>query len=121
MAVKQVVRRSHKKGVLNMDHHSAFLNDEHVKDHCDTGEVVNMNLKAGQVALLHNWTIHRSGVNSSKNGLARRAFSVNYMDGRTRIVRKDVMDSNLKVSASTGYAEGSDYFPMVFRHASNDA
>ena len=32
-----------------------------------------------------------------------------------------VMGINLKVSASTGYAQGSDYFPMVFHHASNDA
>jgi hypothetical protein len=41
-------------------------------------------MQAGQVALLHNWTVHRSGVNASTT-MARRAFSVNYMDGRSKI------------------------------------
>eukprot|EP00041_Stephanoeca_diplocostata_P018939 m.401349 g.401349 ORF g.401349 m.401349 type:complete len:83 (-) comp21164_c0_seq32:3369-3617(-) len=66
-----------------------------------------------QVALLHNWTIHRSGVNNSKD-MARRAFSVNYMDGRTRLADQDTHQANMDASKTTGYAEGSDYFHMVF-------
>ena len=76
---------------------------------------VNLELQQGEVAVLHNWTIHRSGVNSSAG--PRRAFSVNYMLGSTNIV-----DHNTDLAATgtrTGFAQGSDEFPVVFaaRHA----
>eukprot|EP00039_Didymoeca_costata_P020448 m.341296 g.341296 ORF g.341296 m.341296 type:complete len:285 (+) comp19986_c0_seq1:101-955(+) len=109
----QVIPKSHKKGVINREHHSSFLTEGQINDHCPASEIVNLELKKGQVALLHNWTIHRSGVNNSKD-MARRAFSVNYMHGDTRIVKEDVYKQNLEESKSTGYAEGSDYFPIIF-------
>ena len=34
------------------------------------------------MVLLHNWLLHRSDVN--RTPIPRRAFSVCYMDGRTR-------------------------------------
>jgi hypothetical protein len=80
----QVIPGSHRNGVVNKAHHSSFLTDEQVGEHCPAAKTVNLELVAGQVALLHNWTLHRSGTNQSKD-MARRAFSVNYMDGRTQL------------------------------------
>ena len=31
----QIVRRSHTRGVVNASHHSGFLTEEQVKDHCE--------------------------------------------------------------------------------------
>ena len=109
-----------------------------------------MELKAGQVALLHNWTIHSSGVNTST--IPRRAFSVNYMDGRTKsefclivtmspaghrtalqrvvhprlrcnnrhqTVQKEVFDNHAH-EAGTGYAEGADSYPRIFKAVPRD-
>ena len=83
-----------------------------MREHCPDDQAVNLELKAGQVALLHNWTIHRSGVNSSKD-MARRAFSVNYMDGRTQLVRPDKFDEHRKGNAATGWA----IFPRLYTEA----
>jgi Sec-independent protein translocase protein TatA len=43
--------------------------------------VLPLEVEAGHALLLHNWLIHRSGVNPSP--VPRRAFSACYMDGRT--------------------------------------
>jgi ectoine hydroxylase-related dioxygenase (phytanoyl-CoA dioxygenase family) len=43
---------------------------------------VDLTLEAGEVALLHNWLMHRSDVNRSD--ISRRAFSVCYTDARTK-------------------------------------
>jgi hypothetical protein len=48
---------------------------------------------AGHAVLLHNWLIHRSGINPSP--IPRRAVTICYLDGRTR-------------SIQTG-----DHFPLV--------
>ena len=40
-----------------------------------------LEVEAGHAVLLHNWLIHRSGVNPTP--APRRAFTVCYMDGRT--------------------------------------
>ena len=43
-----------------------------------------MKLALGEVVLLHNWwTLHSSGTNPTQT--SRRAFSVCYMDGETKI------------------------------------
>ena len=39
-------------------------------------------MEPGHAVLLHNWLLHRSGVNPSAT--PRRAFTACYMDGRTR-------------------------------------
>ncbi len=78
----QVIPKSHKLGLLNLDHPSGFLTPELAKKHCPPEKVVLLELKAGEVALLHNWLLHASDVNRSD--ISRRGFSVCYMDGRTR-------------------------------------
>ena len=42
-----------------------------------------MELALGEVVLLHNWTLHSSGTNQTQT--SRRAFSVCYMHGETKI------------------------------------
>lgn len=44
--------------------------------------MVYLELKPGEVALLHNWLLHCSDVN--KTDISRRAFSVCYMDANTK-------------------------------------
>jgi len=67
--------------VVNPSHPSAYLDEAHYGRHCPPGSEVALELVPGEVLLLHNWLIHRSGVNRSD--APRRAFSVCYMDGRT--------------------------------------
>jgi hypothetical protein len=78
----QVIPKSHKLGLLNPDHPSGFLTPEMAQKHCPPEKAVMLELKAGDVALLHNWLLHASDVNRSD--ISRRGFSVCYMDGRTR-------------------------------------
>ena len=77
----EVIPGSHRRGVLNPSHPSAFLNDQQ-QAQCDgdTGRA-RLDIPAGEVWLLHNWLLHRSGVNETDK--PRRAFSVCYMDART--------------------------------------
>ncbi|MBI1338003.1 MAG: phytanoyl-CoA dioxygenase [Phycisphaera sp.] len=67
--------------LINPSHNSGFLTKEQAAEHCTDDKRVYLELKAGEVALLHNWTLHGSDVNRSSQ--SRRAFSVCYMDGRT--------------------------------------
>lgn len=78
----QIVPGSHRRGIINRDHHSAFLTEEQTREHVTPDNVVHLELAPGEVALLHNWLLHASDVNRST--IARRAFSVCYMDARTR-------------------------------------
>ena len=50
------------------------------------GPALAMPAKRGEVLILHNHVWHHSGTNST--GLPRRAFSICYMDARTRCRRK---------------------------------
>lgn len=78
----QVVPGSHKLGLINPSHGSGFVTEEQAAEHAPAGSEVYLELEAGEVALLHNWLLHRSDTNSSD--IARRAFSVCYMDARTQ-------------------------------------
>lgn len=78
----QVIPSSHRAGVINPSHHSAFLTDEQTAEHVSPGQIVHLELAAGEVALLHNWLLHASDVNRSSG--SRRAFSVCYMDAATQ-------------------------------------
>ena len=77
----QVIRGSHKKGIINPDHPSAFITDEQAAEHVLAESVEHLELEEGEVVLLHNWLLHSSDTNTTDR--ARRAFSVCYMDGRT--------------------------------------
>lgn len=78
----EVIPGSHRRGVVNPAHASAFLDPVQQAD-CD-GDAGRrlLDIGAGEVWLLHNWLLHRSGVNETDN--PRRAFSVCYMDARTK-------------------------------------
>ena len=78
----QVIPGSHRAGVINPSHHSAFLNAEQTAEHVSPERIVHLELAAGEVALLHNWLLHASDVNRSPG--SRRAFSVCYMDAATQ-------------------------------------
>jgi hypothetical protein len=78
----QIVPGSHKAGVINPSHHSAFLTEEQTAQHVSPDKIVWLELGPGEVALLHNWLLHASDVNRSAG--PRRAFSVCYMDAATR-------------------------------------
>lgn len=77
----QVIPGSHKLGIVNPSHHSAFLTEEQALRHAPSDKVVFLELKEGEVALLHNWLLHSSDRNNTD--IPRRAFSVSYMDART--------------------------------------
>ncbi|MEX0887035.1 MAG: phytanoyl-CoA dioxygenase family protein [Phycisphaeraceae bacterium] len=83
----QIIPQSHKLGLINPEHSSGFLKDEHVARHCDPKRIVHLELQPGEAVLMHNWLLHASDVNRS--GTARRAFSVCYMDAKTRNTRHD--------------------------------
>jgi len=82
----QLIPGSHKT-LINPHHNSGFLAPEHVEEHVNKNKdkIVHLELKAGEVALLHNWTVHGSDVNRSD--ISRRAFSVCYMDAATTATR----------------------------------
>lgn len=77
----QVIPRSH-HALVNPDHDSGFLTPAQMAVHAPDVQRVYIELEPGEVALLHNWLLHASDVN--KTDTSRRAFSVCYMDGRTR-------------------------------------
>lgn len=78
----QIVHGSHKLGVINPDHKSAFLTEKQAQETVSHKDIEFLEVDAGEVVLLHNWTLHRSDTNRTDG--PRRAFSVCYMDGRTK-------------------------------------
>lgn len=78
----QIIRGSHAWGVINPDHGSGFLSPEQAATFVPEEEIVHCELEPGEVILLHNWLLHSSDKNAS--AVSRRAFSVCYMDARTR-------------------------------------
>jgi len=78
----QIIKGSHKWGLVNPGHGSGFLTEAQAQEAAEKNQVVSMKLEAGEVALLHNWLLHASDVNRSAQ--SRRAFSVCVMDAETR-------------------------------------
>ncbi len=78
----QIIRGSHKLGLLNPDHTSGYLREEQVQQICTPDRIEFLELKPGEAVLLHNWLLHASDIN--KTDIPRRAFSVCYMHGDTR-------------------------------------
>ncbi len=75
----EVVPGTHRLGLLSL--YGSTVEEEHVKVHCPAERVQPLEVEAGHAVLLHNWLIHRSGVNPTS--VPRRALTVCYMDGRT--------------------------------------
>lgn len=93
----QIVPWSHERGVVNPDHHSGFLTPEQVEAHCGKGQkVMDFTLRPGEVALMHNWIIHRSGTNVTDK--PRRALSISFMDARSRLDSRS-FDQCVRVAA----------------------
>lgn len=76
----QVIPGLHRK-LINPEHGSGFLTEEQTQDLLRRHEPVYMELAAGEAMLLHNHLPHSSDVNNTD--IARRAFSVCYMDAAT--------------------------------------
>ena len=64
--------------------YGSTITDEDAARHCPADSVQPLEVEAGHAVLLHNWLIHRSGVNPSP--VPRRAFTACYMDGRTQSI-----------------------------------
>jgi len=72
-------RRHH--ALINPSHVSGFMTDDQAHALVAEAETVPLEMEAGEAVLLHNYLPHSSGVNST--AIARRAFSVCYMDAAT--------------------------------------
>lgn len=108
----QIVPGSHKWGVINPSHPSGFLTAEQVSELELDQKAVPLELEPGNVAVLHNWTLHKSGVNPT--GAPRRALSVNYMVGNTTFDR-EAFGSQGSTGTTAGYPEGADVgFKTIF-------
>lgn len=79
----QIIPGSHKLGLLSERGHT--ITPEQEAAYCKDENSVYLEAPAGTAILLHNWLLHRSGVNTIDR--PRRAFSVCYMDAATRSVR----------------------------------
>lgn len=88
----EVIPGSHRLGLLSAQ--GSSVSQEDATRHCPADQVHPVEVPAGHAVLMHNWLIHRSGVNPTSQ--PRRAFTACYMDGRTR-------------NTLTG-----DHFPMIF-------
>ena len=75
----RIVPGSHRT-LLNREHNSGYLGRE-LEATLNEDDMEYLELEAGEVALLHNWLIHGSGINRSSQ--SRRAFSVCYQDAAT--------------------------------------
>jgi ectoine hydroxylase-related dioxygenase (phytanoyl-CoA dioxygenase family) len=80
----QIIPGSHKLGLLSKRGHT--ISKEHEAQFCHKEKTVYVELKPGEVFLMHNFLLHRSDVNNTDN--PRRGFSVCYMDARTRSVKE---------------------------------
>lgn len=88
----EIVAGTHRLGLLSKN--GSTISASHAQIHCPDEAVTYLEVEAGEALLLHNWLLHRSGVN--RTGAPRRALTTCYMDGRT-------------TSTLTG-----DRFPIVF-------
>lgn len=73
------------QALINPEHGSGFLTEEHIEKIVSKQSSINLELEAGDCVVLHNWTLHSSGTNSTD--IPRRAFSVCYMDAATQSSR----------------------------------
>jgi polysaccharide pyruvyl transferase WcaK-like protein len=78
----EVIPGTHRLGLLSL--YGSTVAEEHVRVHCPPERVQPLEVEAGHAVLLHNWLIHRSGVNPTS--VPRRALTVCYMDGRTQSI-----------------------------------
>jgi len=108
----QVVPGSHKLGILSRRGHT--LSQENLSKHKIESRAINLEVPKGESVLMHNFLVHRSGTNPSS--MPRRAFSVNYADGRTRVVHpRPVVQPEGHPGPELGLKEPNAALPVVFR------
>ncbi len=78
----EIVPGTHRLGLLST--FGSTISEEDAARHCPPERIQPLEVEAGHAVLLHNWLIHRSGVNPSP--VPRRAFTSCYMDGRTQSI-----------------------------------
>lgn len=76
----EVIPGSHRLGLVTAQ--GSTLSEEDARRYCPENRVHPLEVPAGHAVLLHNWLIHRSGVNPTSR--PRRAFTACYLDSRTR-------------------------------------
>lgn len=77
----QIVPGSHRLGVLNPKH---YVSESDRARYAQEQDIVDLEVAAGETILLHNFLLHRSGINRTSS--PRRALSVAYMDAATTAV-----------------------------------
>ena len=97
---------SHRLGLLSL--FGSTVSDENVMLHCPPEKVQSLEVKSGHAVLLHNWLIHRSGVNPSL--IPRRAFTMCCMDGRTR---STLTGNHFPLIAGSLPEESEHYFKSI--------
>jgi polysaccharide pyruvyl transferase WcaK-like protein len=75
----QVIPGTHRLGLLSRN--GSTISDAHATLYCPDEAIVHLEVEAGHAVVLHNWMLHRSGINGTD--VPRRALSACYMDGRT--------------------------------------
>jgi ectoine hydroxylase-related dioxygenase (phytanoyl-CoA dioxygenase family) len=78
----QLIPGSH-RNPFNSSSGAGLLSREQVDNILQQTDPLPLELALGEVVLLHNWTLHSSGTNQTQT--SRRAFSVCYMHGETKI------------------------------------
>lgn len=78
----EIVPGTHRLGLLST--YGSTITDADAAHCCPPESIQPLEVESGHAVLLHNWLIHRSGVNPSP--VARRAFTACYMDGRTQSI-----------------------------------
>lgn len=76
----EVIPGSHRLGLVTAQ--GSTLSDADAQRFCPEDRVHPLEVPAGHAVLMHNWLIHRSGVNPTPR--PRRAFTACYLDSRTR-------------------------------------
>lgn len=78
----EIISGSHRLGLLSTK--GSTISDEDVQLYCPSNKIEALEVEAGHCLLMHNWLLHRSGINPTAQ--PRRAFTSCYMDGRTQSV-----------------------------------
>ncbi len=81
----EVIPGTHRLGLLSAQGHT--VSEEHVARYAPDDRIVHVELEPGEVVLLHNWLLHRSGMNSTD--IPRRGFSACYMHGKAKHEREE--------------------------------
>eukprot|EP00927_Polykrikos_kofoidii_P073833 TRINITY_DN69853_c0_g1_i1.p1 TRINITY_DN69853_c0_g1~~TRINITY_DN69853_c0_g1_i1.p1 ORF type:complete len:324 (+),score=38.61 TRINITY_DN69853_c0_g1_i1:114-1085(+) len=111
----KVVPGSHRLGLLSRRGHT--LSPARLLDLDVENRAVNVEVQAGETVLMHNFLIHSSGVNPT--GTSRRALSVNYADGRTRLQDPPrVVQPEGTIGQIFGLKHGQPCLPIIFRQES---